>query len=775
MASESKKKELDLKNFLTHILKNLPSKPGVYRFKDKNNTVIYVGKAINLKNRVSSYFKKNTEISEKTRKLVSQIRDIDFTIVGSELEAVMLETNLIKELQPKYNILMKDDKNFVYLKITVNEDYPRIFITRKVDKDGALYFGPKTARFKLEKTLKILKKIFPYRHCQLDIIYENETNREIKMQSAGEKRPHHNVSVKRAVIKYPCIDYHIKRCAAPCIGLISPFEYREIIDRIIDFFKGKHELIIDMIKADMHRAAAEKKFELAASFRDKLAAIEDIMEKQNITAPDHRNLDVINYVCKEERSFFNLFQVREGKLINQENFELIAKNDESPDENEILTNFIQQYYEKTTDLPDEILIPHAIEQYKLFEQWLSGAKGKKIRFLVPERGRKDKLLELGHRNAANFAKLSEIKWEGHLKSARDGALAECARLLKLEKPPKRMECYDISHSGGTETVASMVVFENGFPKKEDYRKFRLHNNNPGSPDDYASMKECLSRRLKHLKPALATSHIKVLKPKKSEIPDLLKICGHDVPESNRLFKITIDKKISGHLEIFTDSAKRVLIENFSIKDNSLITVILKKTAALFKTKKIYLRVPETSARSFEEIGLQIINKIPDTFNPMNKTTIMLILLSKHDSDSSLSKKPDIIIVDGGKGQLNVAKLELKKLNLDIPLLSIAKQNEEIYLPSSLKPVIYPKDHPFLHLIQHLRDESHRFAVSYQQNLKLKSTPQSELDNIFGVGEQTKIKLLRHFGSVAAIKDATMYELEKIVGKKNAVKIKSSLL
>lgn len=767
--NKAKAKQEEQKKYINHILKNIPAKPGVYKFKDSKGTVLYVGKAVNLKNRISSYFKNQKNASVKTIKLVSQIADVDFTIVDSELEAVLLETNLIKELRPKYNILMKDDKNFVYLKITVNEDYPRILITRRVEKDKALYFGPKTARFKLEKTLKILKKIFPYRHCSLEIKNHG------KIQHSKNGR---NVTVKKATIKYPCIDYHIKRCGAPCIGLVSPKEYGKIINAVIDFFEGKHDQIRKRLKMDMQQAASAKKFELAASIRDKLSAIEDVMEKQNITAPDHNNLDVINYVCARDSFFFTVFQVRNGKLISQENYQLSTENAESHNQQEVLANFIQQYYEKTTNLPQQILIPGETNKKILFQKWLSEIKGTKVKILVPTRGRKDKLLDLCKKNAENFSGLSEVKWQGHVKSSREEALNECMKLLGTPKPPKRLECYDISHIGGTETVASMVVFENGFPKKEHYRKFKLRKNTPGSPDDYASMKEVLSRRLKYLAPALEADKISVSKPSKNDLQTIFKNIKQDKKHPAVLLKISFGKKIGGHLQIFTDKQQRHLITALKLTSpphgDHLIKEIALKTARRLNTKKLYLLTDSKNINLYEENGFLQVKKIPDTFTTKKNTTIMVMITSNLTKDSSLKTAPDLIIVDGGKGQLNVAKRELKNYKLNIPTISIAKQNEWIFLLGKQEPVIYPKDHTFLNMIRHIRDESHRFAVSYQQNLKTKSVTESQLDEIFMVGDSTRQKLLKHFGSTKNIKNATLHELEQVIGKQKALLVKKSM-
>lgn len=760
--------------YLAHLLKNIPDKPGVYKMKDKDGKIIYIGKAKSLNKRVKSYFQKTGKDS-KTEKLVANIEDIDYSVVNTELEAIMLETNLIKQYRPKYNILMKDDKNFVYVKITVNEDFPRVLITRKVEKDKAKYFGPKTAQHKVIKTLKVLKRIFPYRHCNLGI------------EDLGGGK----VKITHKTIKFPCIDYHIKRCAAPCIAAVTVKEYKEIIEKIVGFFEGRYDEIINTLKEEMTRAANEKKFEKAASIRDRLTTIEDIMEKQEISAPDLRNMDIINYYKPSNHIYFTLFQVRGGKLINQENFELkSALEDENAIDKEALSAFIIQYFEKATDFPDEILIPHETDDLKELTEFTSGLKGKKIEISVPQKGHKNKLLDLCFENAKNFAKLSEIKWQGHAKTEREQALEQLASILGMENPPKRLECYDVSHLGGTSTVSSMVVFENGFPKKSDYRKFRLSQNTAGKPDDYASMEETIQRRLKHLKPSIETAEIKILKLKPAIAPKVKKDSKVTKAEKKKKkppksdltekhYQIVFKGNKIGTVEIVQNKSNKSLIKTLEIKKEGQdlsLRPFIKKIAEKCKTKRIYVSANPENTALLEKAGCELIRKIPDHFEPSSpKDTVMVFDLMKKYSDSSFSKKPDLIIVDGGKGQLNIAQNVIDRYKLKLPLISIAKKNEEIFIPGRKKEVILAKDSPALRMIQHIRDESHRFAVSYQTGLHLKASKTSTLDEIPGIGSATKAKLLKHFGSPENIRNSTLYELEKIAGKKNAIKIKEHFL
>jgi len=740
--------------YIAHIIKNAPKKPGVYKFKNEKKEIIYIGKAKSLKNRISSYFQKSKTQTVKTKKMVEQIIDIDYDVVSSELEAIMLETNLIKKHQPKYNILMKDDKNYVYIKITTNEDFPRILITRKIEKDKAKYFGPKTSQQKVKKTLKVLKKIFPYRHCNIEIKYQDNNNEKNKILK-------HKVKISRASIKYPCIDYHIKRCPAPCIGNISKIDYKKIIDQIIKFLEGNQDEIIKKLKEEMQKAAQDKKFEIAAKLRDKIQAIETIMESQRINSPDNKNIDIINSFEEESKTFFNVSQIRNGKLINQENFETKTEGDIN-----ILGSFLQEYYQKATDIPKETLIPHKIDSQKSIENWLTSKKEEKVKILTPQRGVKNKLLDLSYQNAENFAKLSKSKWQGHKKSSREKALQELQTILNLEKPPNRLECYDISHFSGENTVSSMVVFQNGFPKNDQYRKFRLHQD--GKPNDYASMQETLIRRLKYLKPSILEKEIKILKTKKKE---LTKTQQNKANTHTYLTIVKNNKKI-GEIQVFNTKNKKHLIEKLSLKNNKDLKTIIKKTAEKVKTKRIYIKITSKELPKYEEIGAERVIKNPKELK--NKKNIAVYDINKNKTDNSFKTAPNLIIIDGGKGQLNTATKTLKQFKLKIPIISIAKREEEIFIPNKKIPIDIKRDSPLIQMIKHIRDESHRFAITYNRNLQLKSYKSSILDQIPLIGENTKMKLLKHFGSPTSIKNATMHELAQIIGKKKAIIIKENL-
>lgn len=735
------------KQYLDHILQNLPHKPGVYKMKNEEGTIIYIGKAKDLKKRVASYFLESKEKGMRTIKMVEHIADIAYTVVDTELEALILETNLIKEMRPKYNILMKDDKSYIYIKITVNDEYPRIYLVRKVAKDKARYFGPKTSAHKVIKTLKALKKIFPFNHCPLAIDYTSYTeSKTSKPLSASQ------------------IEDHLKRCIGPCIYSVKPEEYRLMVTQIINFLEGKHEEILAKMKDEMVKLAAAKKFEEAASMRDKLKTIEEITEKQKISDPNQKDLDVINYVEQDNKLFFNLFQLRSGKLIDQQNFILNNQENEGEKENiNALSAFLEQYYEKATDVPQEVLIPHEIEEPEIVEAWLSTMKNQRVKIIIPERGKKNKLLEFSHLNAFSFAKQSQIKWQGAEKGDRQQALLDLQKILKLPTLPKRLECYDISHFSGTETVSSMTVFENGFPRKDDYRKFKLHQQTGGEPNDFASMEETLTRRLKYLKPSKASASIRVRKPKKNENS-----------ATGNFFIIEKEKKQIGLCHIQETPSKKFILQKIDIQVSEDLSIIIKKIIEKCKTKRLYYACPVDIQAQFEEIGFQQIQKVPDECEPIPGIIYLVYDRTKYAEDSSLKKRPDLIIIDGGKGQLSSAQKALKKYVLDVPMISIAKKEELLFMPDNPIPIQLSHHNPILHMIQHIRDEAHRFAVSYHKNLRLKATTSSILDTIPGIGPELRMKLLQQFGSIEIIKNADIATLSNVVGPKLAARLKIKL-
>ncbi|MBI2634690.1 excinuclease ABC subunit UvrC [Candidatus Peregrinibacteria bacterium] len=748
---------------LKNILRSIPKTPGIYKMLDKNGRVIYVGKARQINKRVRQYFQKDYMHSTRTRKMLENLANIETIATDSELEAILLETNLIKQLQPKYNILMKDDKNYVYIRITKNEDFPRIQIVRKVLNDGAKYIGPKTSAHKVKETFKILKKIFPFRHCGLDIGL-------LEKRKFPEK---HAVKVTRKVLKYPCLDYYIKRCIAPCIGNCNIEEYRQIIKNVENFLEGKADDILNDLRKQMQTYAQNHEFEKAARLRDKLKKVEEILEKQKISDPNRKDTDIINYATISDNAYFNLFQIRNGKLIGQENFILqlrTAGGGEQPspsEQSEVLESFMEQYYEIAADIPQEILIPHATENN--LEEFMKTKAQKKVKIIVPRRGEKNKLLELSLKNAEIYADRNRPKWEDQ-----KSAIASIAEILQLPSAPKRIECYDISHLSGTETVGSMIVFENGSAKNSHYRKFHLRTVQ-NKPDDYKSLEEVIYRRFSKLTSENLPAGFKFKRAAKKHHEFIKQHTPKDFICTDRQFYV-LEKNMEpqkidsmhGFIAIKEYPGKFSEISN--LWGYKLIKEAIKKT----KGNRVYIACTEELRDYCSMIGFEEIKKLPPGIrdmlknsrsqrnfqdlsendearggisekirrrevnhlqpNPENcsrsgvfqrvlRTTYPITMAydkNKHKIDESFSKKPDLIIIDGGKGQLSAADKILKELNLDIPRISLAKKLEEIFFPNRQNSLILDRTSPALKLLQHARDEAHRFAITYNRNRRSKA-------------------------------------------------------
>jgi excinuclease ABC subunit C len=711
--------------------------------KNDQGEIIYIGKAKDLFKRVGSYFRQIDKHSPKTKKMVENISDLDYTVTNSELEALILETNLIKENRPKYNVLMKDDKNYAYIKITVNEDYPRILVVRKVLNDKAKYFGPKTNASQIYDMLRLLRQIFPFRNCNLQI----EDLGPAQADDINKKRV---VKVTHAGIKYPCLDLHIKRCQAPCIGKPDKQEYRETINKIIDLLDGKYQEIEAELKSKMFQAAGDKKFEQAAKLRDKILSIENIFQNQLVSSPDHQNSDVINFFCRDEHAYFNVFQVREGKLIDQQNFIVkIPPIDSNPES--LFTYFLQEFYSQNNHYPREILVPLVLPEQELLQTWLEELSGHKVKITTPQKGKKDRLLELSLENAFSFAKQSRAKWEGETRENREEALEKIAQIAGLPDLPRRIECYDISHLGGTNTVASMAVFENGYPKTDHYRHFKISLEEAGAPDDFRSMKEVILRRLKYLKPSLGHGKISIKKGKES-------------------YQIKIDKKPLAEFRLISFSKLKVFVAPFHLPPLSeeLISAMVEK----FHTKRLYLQIPNKHLALFEKTGFQQVKIDLEEYPAKKSHTVVVFDKTRNFQDASFSKKPDLIVIDGGKGQLSFAVKALEDFQLVIPIMSLAKKNEEFFLPDRDESVQLSENNPARLLIQHLRDEAHRFAIEYNRKLRKKDYTFSELEQVPGIGKLTVRKLLRHFGSLENIKNQSEETLAAVVGTKIALKIKS---
>ena len=448
-------------------LKKLPGEPGVYLMKDKNDKIIYVGKAISLKNRVRQYFQSSKNHSSKVKSMVKNIKSFEYIITDSELEALILECNLIKKYRPKYNVLLRDDKTYPYIKVTVNEDYPRVLKVRRVLKDKAKYFGPYTNVEAVNDTLDVIRNIYPIRTCNIDI------DRAIKNKMR------------------PCLNYHIKRCIGPCTGHVSKVEYNKMIEEILLFLSGKEEKLIEILKEKMNKCSMEFNFEEAAIYRDKILNLQEMMQKQKIdVSTDNVNQDIIAMAYNDEEACVQSFFIRHGKVVGREHFILEGTKDSSKEA--ILSSFVKQFYMKAEYIPKEIIIESEIEDQVVLEEWLSNIKGQKVFIRIPQKGDKKSLIAMVKKNAMEYLeKFSSLNKRKYEKS--EGALIELAEVIGLEEAPRRIESYDISNIQGVDSIGAMVVFTNGLKDKKEYRRYKIKT--VEGPNDYDSMAEILERRL----------------------------------------------------------------------------------------------------------------------------------------------------------------------------------------------------------------------------------------------------------------------------------------
>jgi len=589
-------------------LRLLPTTPGVYLMKNKADQIIYVGKAISLRQRVRSYFQPSTKHSPRIARMVEQVERIDLITTSSELEALALECNLIKEHRPKYNVRLRDDKQYPWLKVTWQEQYPRVFIARRPQRDGARYFGPFTEAGPLREILRLLRKIFPIRSCK-KALAPDEQHR-------------------------PCLNYHIGRCMGPCAGEVQVEDYRQMIQEFCRILEGHTEQLETKLQEEMATAAARQEYEAAALCRDKLRALQKIVERQTVVSSVPTDRDVFGLAVTEEASFIQLLQIRRGKLIGKEGFYF---TDFLGEPEEFLRSFLLQYYDEQDYIPKEIILPLNLPDEKPVATWLRNKKQQKVALIRPQRGEKFQLLRMAEDNAQfllereiNRRKLAAAKSQETLERLRD--------LLGLERIPQRMECFDISHWQGEETVASMVVFQDGHPAPEAYRRFRIRG--VTGIDDYASLQEAVKRRF-----------------------------------------------LRGQKE--------------------------------------------------EETG---------------------------GAGSSFLPFPDLLVIDGGRGQLSAISAVLAELGrADQPVISLAEKEEEIFRPHEAAVLRLDRDDHVLHLLQQLRDEAHRFALTFHRARRKKQSFTSGLDQIKGIGPKRKKALLHKFGSLQKIRTASLEELLTVEG------------
>ena len=606
-------------------LKRLPDRPGVYLMKDARGTVIYVGKAQSLRNRVRSYWQKQSVGPEGqlVRSVIDKIADLEYTMTDSVSEALLLEINLVKRYRPRYNVRLKDDKSYPFIKITLAEDFPRIERTRRLPADGSRYFGPYASASSVDDAMNLIRRLFPFRTCTLDI-HEG-----------------------RKAIERPCLLYHIKRCQAPCVGYIGKDDYRAQIGQIEKFLEGRQETVARELRRQMDEASQATEYERAAALRDKVKAIERTMESQKMAAHKTTEEDVLGLARQDTQAAVQLFAVRGGKMVGRDVFLLDAPRE--TDDAIVLSGFVQQYYERATSIPPSVLMPCLPEDSADLEAFLTVRRGGAVHLHVPRRGEKRELLELAARNAAETIAREHARWladQGKTLSA----LEELSEALDLAGPPMRIECYDISNFQGAQSVGSMVVFEDGKPRTGEYRRFRIRD--VVGANDFASHQEVLRRRFRRVKAG---------------------------EEGNA-----------------------------------------------------------------EELRWQL---------------------------------PDLVVIDGGKGQLSAAKEVLDELGYhDLAVVGLAKEREEIFQPDRDEPVLLPTTSPALYLMQRLRDEAHRFAITYHRSLRARAATHSAFDDMPGVGPKRRAALLRVFGSAKRVREAPVEQVAAVpgIGAALAAKIKAGL-
>ena len=602
---------------LAERLSALAPAPGVYLMKNKHGGVIYVGKAASLRSRVRSYFGSQRHMDGKTRELVQHIADFDVIRTDTATEALILENELIKRYQPKYNVMLKDGKSYPYIRIT-NEEWPRVLSTRKIVQDGSRYFGPFTSASSVHTTLDLLKRLFPYRACDIKIT---------------EDAPR------------PCLYYHIGRCLGPCIGAADREEYAKAVEGVALFLQGRGEELLPAMQAQMEAAAEELDFERAARLRDEIKAVEHVLERQKIVLGKGFDADVLAVAQSAGGDAgVQVAFIRNGKILGSEHFTMGgARVDDDPAE--ILSSFVGQFYDDTAMVPREIIVQHPLPDVAMVEEFLSGKRGGVVNVMVPQRGNKRQLVEMVAKSAAENLEQNRLRWLSDEQKL-TAAMSELSDALSLQSIPRRIECFDISTLQGTNTVASMVVFTDGKPNKKEYRRFAIKE--VEGQNDFASMQEVIRRRFKRA--------------------------------------------------------------------------------------------------------------------------------AQEDATESWRTLPDLVIVDGGKGQLSAAMAVLIDLGVDVPIVGLAKENEELFLPGQPRSILLPRDSQALYLIQRIRDEAHRFAVSFHRKKRSKSAFKSALDDLPGVGPKRKRALIREFGSVKRIREASVEQLASVegIGRTLAEQIKATL-
>ncbi len=670
-----------------------PTGPGVYRWLDDDDGVLYVGKAKNLRARLKSYVaaKPSKDLGPWKLSLIGKVRNVDWTIVGSELEALVLETNLIKEFRPKYNVLMKDGKNYVYVKVTVKDPYPTVEIVRQMENDGAQYFGPHLRAMDTLRALDTVQDLVQYRACKESLSLLNRGGDLSKLR--------------------PCLDFQIGQCCGLCAGAIDAVEYLSRIERLVAYFKGDYAPLIERARTLMNQAAQLKQFERASHYRDALQSLEVMAERQIVSDTSGEDVDVFGVALLSGAVHAVLLRKRRGKLIGEESFSLMGRAESIED---ALEQLLPQYYEASPDVPETVLVGSDFASRGVLEELLSQRRGKKVKVRVPERGTKSQLLSLAERNAQEKALKAEASWEADARNTQE-ALSALQQLVKLEHPPARIEGYDISHLGGTETVGSMVVAIDGKPRNDHYRSFTIRTLQEGDVDDYRSLREVLTRRLRHLVGGIKAEEqrwnaegIAVRKAKKD---DDVGECEFALVAEKEGETVAVAKvvDVDGHCEL---ASLRV---DPPYAEGPLASFLVRKAVASAKDK-VYTIVEPSLESSYAAIGFRPVQRAPKAFEGrVNEQAVLMSCEPKDQKpDVSLSARPDLLVIDGGKGQLGVVVDALKNWKLDIPVISLAKREEEVFEPGNPFAIPFPPDSPAKFLLMRLRDEAHRFANRHRK-------------------------------------------------------------
>jgi excinuclease ABC subunit C len=731
-----------------------PTEPGVYRWLNAKGDVLYIGKAKNLRNRLRSYLQLSLPAEALAKagpwklSLIKHITDFDVTITTTELEALILETNLIKEAKPKYNVLMKDDKNYVYVRITKNE-FPVLSVVRQMEEDDARYFGPYLSSYHIKRTLNTLHEVFKFRSCTIATDALNKS-----------KNP------ERA-----CLEYQIGQCNGLCVGDITKKQYNEGIESVMRFLKGNHKDAVIALKEMMETAAVDKKYEKAGKLRDTLIYIESLDQQQVVSDTSRENTDAIGIALQSGKAQVVVLRERNGRLVEERSLALAGEADNI---GAVIAELLPQYYSVETDIPDLILIQEDIEDRNILEAWLAQIREKQVEIRAPERGKKSKLLALAENNAKQKVSQQFAKWEAAAQNI-ETALSELKNALQIDGDLKRIEGYDISHLGGTETVGSMVVIKNGKPANKEYRSFTIRTVIEGEIDDYKALKEVLGRRLKYLQKNDETIIMRKLKKKERE--------SWSETQENRLavpknWKDEVQIISKGAVDLLTldarkSSKEKVLYGNVEMhaKDRELQHAALDILEKEIGKLEWYIQLNISDDLSSIHGLSPSIKPIPDKFKPSKAAVLHRRSTTE---DVSLKSTPDLLVIDGGKGQLSTVVEVLKDLKLEIPVIGLAKREEEVFLPGESFPIDLPNNSQASFLLQRLRDEAHRFANSHREKRIAKVMTGSALDDVDGIGEKTKKELLQKFGSVDRITETSDEQLLNVLSPAQLASLRRSI-